>query len=420
MGSAMASFDAGDFESNQFKASYKEKHMETQHGRKLMIRLTCLFLVFAWGSMAQAQFVLTGGRSGAEWQIGTGLPLPIGPNGIYTGGQTPATGGPNNWPDLLVPPNPNIQFGLAPTRTISQNQSTAQGGAVVVPQSAFSKSPSLAVVGAFNTNPAVYQIATSVTYGWPSATATFSPGGAPGPLTTGTGGGGIIIYSGGSKSFGGAGQFRFTPGPNRGIIGGGSVAVPNNTTGAQNVASVWINAFGALPASAMTLALVGAGAPAGVAQVGAPINTAFPGTTTMFGPITTAGFRAVNLTFQNPVGPNGTVTSSLAVGGAGLSNGVTNSKGFPWTTGFITISQPVAVPPEVFFLSGTDTRLAGQGNLSMVSGALSLRALSGPNANRGWVQMQLAVPEPSALFALSGALLMLGACHTVVRRRRSN
>jgi hypothetical protein len=392
-----------------------------QRGRNLTIRLVCLFLVLAWGSMAQAQFVLTGARSGAEWQIGTGLPLPIGPNGIYTGGQTPADGGPDNWPDLLVPPNPNIQFGLSPTRTISQNQSTAQGGAVVVPASAFTKPANLEIIGVFNTNPAVYQVATSVTYGWPSATATFSPGGAPGPAVLGTGSGGVINYSGGAKSFGGAGQFAFTPGPGRGVVGGGSVPVPLNTLGQVPVASVWINAFGALPASAKTLAMVGASAPGSLAQPGAPV--ALPPVTTMFGGITTAGFRAVNLTTpisQIPVGPNGTVVSSLAVGGPGLSNGVTGSKGFPWTTGFLTISQPGAVPPEVFFLSGTDTRLAGQGNLQMVSGALSLRALSGPNANRAWVRMQLAVPEPSALLAVSGALLMLGACHTVVRRRRSN
>jgi hypothetical protein len=404
-----------------------------QRGRNLTIRLVCLFLALAWGSMAQAQFVLTAGRSGAEWQIGTGLPLPIGPNGIFTGGQT--TGDAGNWPDLLVPPNPNIQFGASPTRTIMQNQSTAQGGAIVVPASAFTKPANLEIVGAFNTNPAVYQIATSVTYGWPSATATFSPGGAPGPAILGTNGGGIINYSGGAKSFGGAGQFAFSPGPFRGINGGGSVAVPPNTLGVDPVASVWINAFAALPATAMTLALVGASAPGSLAQPGALVSSTTTTmtvggltntnihngpVTSMFGPIATAGFRAVNLTGQIPVGPNGTVVSSLAVGGAGLTNMVTASKGFPWTTGFLTVSQPGAVPPEVFFLSGTDTRLAGQGNLQMVSGALSLRALSGPNANRAWVRMQLAVPEPSALLAVSGALLMLGACHTVVRRRRSN
>jgi hypothetical protein len=140
----------------------------------------------------------------------------------------------------------------------------------------------------------------------------------------------------------------------------------------------------------------------------------------MFGGLATPAFRGVNQLGQIPVGPNGTVVESSAIGAAFVGNSVTASKGFPWTTGFITISQPNANPPEIFFLSGTDTRLAGQGNLSMVSGALSLRALSGPNANRAWVSMQLAVPEPSALLALSGALLTLAACHTVVRRRRAS
>jgi hypothetical protein len=97
---------------------------------------------------------------------------------------------------------------------------------------------------------------------------------------------------------------------------------------------------------------------------------------------------------------------------------VTSSKGFPWTTGKITISQPGALPePEVFFLSGTDTRdTQGTGNVTLVSGALSQRALSGPNANRGWVRMLL--PEPGAALGAAGALGLLGVCHSLVRRRR--
>jgi hypothetical protein len=94
---------------------------------------------------------------------------------------------------------------------------------------------------------------------------------------------------------------------------------------------------------------------------------------------------------------------------------VTASKGFPWSTGFITISQPGAGPPEIFFLSGTDMRVGGVGNLSMVSGALSLRALSGPNANRGWVSLNL--PEPTVALGGMGALAMLAFCHGLVRRR---
>ena len=83
----------------------------------------------------------------------------------------------------------------------------------------------------------------------------------------------------------------------------------------------------------------------------------------------------------------------------------------------ITVAYPGAGPKEVFFLSGTDMRVAGVGNVSLVSGSLSTRALSGPNANRGWLSLTLAVPEPTAALGAVGALAMLGLCHGLVRRR---
>jgi hypothetical protein len=83
----------------------------------------------------------------------------------------------------------------------------------------------------------------------------------------------------------------------------------------------------------------------------------------------------------------------------------------------ITVSQPGAAPPEIFFLSGTDMRVAGVGNVSLVSGSLSDRALSGPNANRAW--LRLAMPEPTVAAGAGAALAMLALCHGLVRRRSS-
>ncbi len=116
----------------------------------------------------------------------------------------------------------------------------------------------------------------------------------------------------------------------------------------------------------------------------------------------------------------GLIASDVPGTGLTLSNMVTSSKGFPWSTGLVTVSQPGAMGgPEVFFLSGTDMRgtgtMIGAGNVSLVSGSLSLRLLSGPNANRGWLSLTL--PEPTAALGAAGALAMLGLCHGLVRRR---
>ncbi|MCH7600791.1 MAG: hypothetical protein IH973_13635, partial [Myxococcales bacterium] len=78
----------------------------------------------------------------------------------------------------------------------------------------------------------------------------------------------------------------------------------------------------------------------------------------------------------------------------GSAPGFTNmavSTGFPWTVGKIVISAPAAEgAPEVFILTGKDSRTAGGGGtIQMVSGSLSTRLVSGDNANRGWVEFTL-------------------------------
>ena len=112
----------------------------------------------------------------------------------------------------------------------------------------------------------------------------------------------------------------------------------------------------------------------------------------------------------------GTIASSIPGTGLTLANIVFGSKGYPWTTGLIIVSAPMAMGgAEIFFLSGTDMRVAGVGNVSLVSGSLSDRFLSGANANRGWVSLTL--PEPSAALGAAGAFAMLALCHGLVRRR---
>lgn len=402
----------------------KENYMRL---RKRTLQLACFLLALTWaGTAAQAQFLLTGGRSGGQLQIGTGLPLPIGPAGIFLGGMTPGDAGPENYPPLLVPPNPDFQYGLSPTGTIAQDLATAQGGEIVFPPSVLSRPApgSPTPIAVFPTNPAVMQVATTISYAWPNATATLGPNLGPGSLVTGTDiVDGIITYSAGQKAFGGAAQFSIAPGP-----GAGTGRVPQNGLGVPPVATVWINFQAGLPTQISQVLVAAASNQAGVGQAGRALTPTTPATT-MFGPITSAvgGFGAVNVTTPTPcctMGPQGTIPSSIPLPATAPSNMVTGSRGFPWTTGFITISQPNATPaPEVFFLSGSDNRgtgtMQGQGNISLVSGALSQRALSGPNSNRGWLSLTLATPEPTAALGAAGALTMLGLCHMAVRRRRS-
>ena len=96
---------------------------------------------------------------------------------------------------------------------------------------------------------------------------------------------------------------------------------------------------------------------------------------------------------------------------------LTWSKGFPWTTGTITISVASVQPPENFFLSGTDMRVNGVGNISLVSGGYTMRSLTGPAATIGWLSLTL--PEPDAAFGTAASPAALAALHSSVRRRRA-
>ena len=122
------------------------------------------------------------------------------------------------------------------------------------------------------------------------------------------------------------------------------------------------------------------------------------------------------------VAPNGGIGLNAAmtmwdIGPGGPASGPTNmataTEGFPFATGLITVSAAGAVPPEVFFAEGSDMRVAGVGNISLVAGALSDRNLSGPNANRAWISL----PEPTAALGAAAALGVLGLCHSLLRRR---
>jgi hypothetical protein len=108
----------------------------------------------------------------------------------------------------------------------------------------------------------------------------------------------------------------------------------------------------------------------------------------------------------------GPVINSMA-----LSNRTTGSFGGPLTQGMLTIKADTGIGYEEFMIAGYDNRTAmGVGKLSLVGGAVSDRSLTGENANRSFVFLD--VPEPGAIAAAGVALLVLAACHQWVRRSR--
>ncbi len=381
--------------------------------RQPILRIGMIALVFAWAGMAQAQYLLTGARSGGALQIGTGLPLPVGPGGIFLGGQTPGDAG--NFPPLGVGVNPAFQYGVGASTIMATGATGTTGMGAALPGPGLIFPPSVLTkvadgvpneIAVFPTNPAVFQVGTSIDFAWPAAPATLQDGAGPGPNFFPFAGG-TATYSGGTRAFGGAAQFSIAAGS-----GAGTHLIPPNGSGVAPIATVFINAGGATAPPAASIALVvGASNAAGLGANGGSLNTAgtAPATsqTSMFG---------VGNIFGISAGPAGTIFGAVLVGPGPAGNNVILSGGFPWTTGFITLAH--ATGGETFFLSGGDNRVAGSGNLSLVSGALSQRTLSGGNGNRGWLNLQLATPEPAAVLGASSALGVLGLCHLVVRRRR--
>jgi hypothetical protein len=99
-----------------------------------------------------------------------------------------------------------------------------------------------------------------------------------------------------------------------------------------------------------------------------------------------------------------------------------SSRGYPWTTGMITISAFAAGQFELFTITGMDNRTTmGAGTIQLVSGGVSQRTQSGPNANRGWIRLVLApLPGVPALstpaLAVTAGLMLLVAGYTMRRR----
>jgi hypothetical protein len=362
-----------------------------------VLRLAAVFAAFAlivgvWATTAQATNTAHSLTGNARFQIGDGLPIPqVGftppPDGgvpHVAGAQAFQSTGPN--PKILRIPAGQLHNVNAP----SQN------------------------LGVRANNPAVFQVRTQIPIRVPGNTMTLRAGGRTGPPSVSFCPGLALNSCGAGPPFAGAsmpGRMTYSStgnqfgGPGQSFFGGS--------------ADVAIDAFGGGPGCSFCTAVFAFATPAGSgAQGGAfGVVAGTPG-----GTPNPSGVAVVS------ADGNGNLTVVFVSNlGAGLANGATSYAG-PWTDGTITVTQSAALgSAETFSLSGGDARSAGgAGSISLVSAAVSNRTLSGPNANRGWLNLTLgaagfnpAVPamSPQSLAAIFGLVALAGAY--ALRRRSS-
>jgi hypothetical protein len=367
------------------------------------------------------QYSLASG-SGAQLHIGNGLALPV---------QTavPALPGGNAFPPLGIP--------AVPGAVVSGTVANSSNQQLTIPANVLSRPATQGTVGVFFSNNKLYAVGSSLNFQWPAAAIVLNATNAArsagqvlkqfGP----TSGGNAIKYKERvpGKRFGGAGQFVLSPGAN------------SATSGVLNAAVTVYGLFPAAPTpppcthTALTpvpfpgpgaagcLAGMLAAAPTGVAAAGG----AWANTVATLGLAANikAGVGKFGPGILKPGGPLGTVSVWANAGaGAGTAINAASSTGFPFTTAIVSITAAAASPAEQFIISGNDTRTAGgQGTIQMVAGAVSNRSISGPNANRAWLRLNLVEPtntpamSPPVRLVTVALIALLAVGYFVVRPR---
>lgn len=325
----------------------------------------------------------------------------------YAGGSHSLTGSMRfNIGSLPLPitgvPSPAGAIHQVPGATVMET-----GTQVVIAPSQFTFNSAMSrVIPLAPVNPAVPQVATDLSFQWPKSQATFKAGGrtgaatvhwCPGQTVTATGdpgcadpsAGGVIpgrlVYTKTVAQFGGAA---------RGLVGGHA----NVALKAPGLALPCKFIGVATPNTACQVSFVQAD-PAATGVAGGAFNDFV----SIASPALNPGKFHVNMTangFISAITPTG-------LGAAAATNGGT-SFGAPWTTGMINITQPSALGnPETFTITGADARAAnGVGSLSLVAGYISTRATSGPNGNRGWLNMQIGTSPNVPMLPLYGVLTL--------------
>ncbi|MGH0030252.1 MAG: hypothetical protein ACQGVC_10705 [Myxococcota bacterium] len=354
---------------------------------------------------APAQAAVHGLAGNARFQVSSGLPLPITPLPPPDGRILPKAGGPN---------------------TVMQTGMVTGPRRVTIPPGALTAAGTPWTLAVFLANSQAHQVRTALRVafprtltasGGPAGSVVFSAGGRTGPPT--------VTYCAGA---GVTPPFTCTPfpGPVMGILR--YTATANQfggpaRFGTAGSATVWMRGGSSPPCSYAgglnpnCLAVIVKATPGATGGQGRP----FGEQVTVVRPGTASGVRYATITGAGAVVAS-TPTPSM---NPGLAHTFT-SWGGPWTTGMITASVHVnvGVSLDLFILSGSDRRGAnGRGRLSLVSGALSARTLSGPSANRGWLNLEFGPPQgahvpalPAGWLAALSLLLLAAGARLGLRR----
>jgi hypothetical protein len=384
--------------------------------KRLAVGITACSLLVGLGLATPAQakrFSLTGG--GGQAHIGNGLALPIQPSATAMVTKTV-------FPPLLIPvkgvpvvlgttANPLL---TAMATSMGPVTKSAYQRKLQVPAVALSKPAAQKTVGVKFSNPTVFAVGTNLNYRWPAAPAVFQQG-APGPAVVANFGGTMTYSNTLGSRFGGAAQTQIAGGTEpAGLISTSPVTVYIKING--TTAPCTHNAFGGTQASCVAGILLAK--PTGIGAVGGAtgMTVATPGAAVIGKNLAVMKMGAV---------PLGTVLAKALGATIGLPTNMANSQPGPWTSGRIIISNPGAAGGgEKFTLSGKDSRTAGgNGTIQLVAGALSTRAASGKNANRGWTRLILGAAPSAAVpsmslggIAATVGLIALGAGYALRRK----
>ena len=343
---------------------------------------------------AAEYYSVTGG--GAQFQIGNEIPLPLQPAVPVSKTVGKPIGTMTMFPPLLIPVNPD------PAKALIRQTSGPDPKKMTIPPGVFRRpAPGPNVLGLISRNPKLLQVRTNIEFSMPApifGSAMFRAGGRTGAAKTffpGPVAGGGVRFQKTAAQFGGPLQSRI------------AAATP---------ARLWGVVLAPLPCKHPVFGGADSGCKARLFSfdLGSLLG---PGAIVGFTKTTPGGPPSMspNVVFASIPNKTGLIAKSANASTTSTLTNMATTVGFPWTTGQIRVSSVSALAiGEIFTLTGMDSRMGGVGTISLVSGAISDRNLSGPNSHFAW--LRFTVPEPGPALGAAAALATIALCRARSKR----